>query len=215
MRYSLLLMRAYNHALSTLHQTQDYYRGIKRRRRFEGEPDNFVPSLYEHHAQQHELKKSKQSFIQHVVNLFRDATQQLQPSDTKTPYGCIIVFGAAGYKGFAPLKGSRHSGSHKLRQELAKHFTVFNLNEYNSSKLCSICHQRLQSTGKWSEKICSNQDCHNRYVDPLECSSVPCSSHMYYRIVDRDENACDNFLHIFLHLMLYGKRPPAFTHQPP
>ena len=138
-----------------------------------------------------ELHREKRSFLDSVVQLIREM-DGVARKKFKKKGAPVVVMGKPEFSMTA--RGSKASLALQLYEHLCKKFAVISLNEYNTSKLCALCHEELIQSSIWKQKHCSKASCPNAHKD----------------VIDRDQNATLNMFHIFIHLLRTGQRPHKF-----
>jgi hypothetical protein len=99
----------------------------------------------------------------------------------------------------------KYAGGTATIEFLSKQFTVVLINEYYTSQRCSRCHNWLnmqRDRGGTRQHLCSNPLCY-RVTDRVTGQQRPAR-------VNKDVNASQLFLSIFLHVLETGRRPYDF-----
>lgn len=165
-------------------------------------------------------RKSEDKFINRMKNTFGN------PSDI------VVVIGNWGNGLQTMMKGQKPTLGSGLNKIIAKFFTTFLLDEYNTSKKCCNCgsnveklYMPIQKNGKIVKKEihrlmrCSNCVNHGQYklvLKELIANTNTCSSESVIQKVfnggylTRDRNSCLDMMNIVKSLIYLNKRPDEF-----
>ncbi|KAI8345404.1 hypothetical protein B0O80DRAFT_394555 [Mortierella sp. GBAus27b] len=127
-----------------------------------------------------------------------------------------MFIGAAGTGVGSRIKGHARRGGNKLRQEHARYCPVAVTDEFNTSKVCLDCFERLRPAR--SRRIVNGSARTTRVNGSLECTNPDCSSFRNGRALKtRDVNsaAAIAIAGASTHLRQDRKRLPPFSRDPP
>ena len=163
------------------------------------------------HYEQEIYRKLK---LNRYINTQKSETKMLKNFEKAfgSPYEVIIVFGDYDKKG--TMKGSEPHIAKRLKKLFAEYgYTVYLIDEYNTSKLCNKCSSETERF-MWLEKEIKDKKTGKKRIKNvllwklLRCTSEKCATHH-----NRDHNAARNFLKIVKSVFANKGRPKKYIRE--
>lgn len=129
---------------------------------------------------------------------------------TSVTAGTTVIFAYGDWREKKAMPGLPPSPTTGLRRRLAKQFTVVDVVEHNTTKLCCRCHSPTTEVKEYTRKRRDGTDVPKRGI--RRCNSVQCGGLFW----NRDLNAAINIRHNFIHaIMNNGQWHEKFKRPPP
>lgn len=130
----------------------------------------------------------------------------------KSDGACLIGVGDCGAtSNSSVIRGGPRAPVKRLARELNAHpdITAPYVDEANSSRLCSYCHDELSHMRRKSYNALGHVVSNSSVYEVFHC----CNSECLNTTVHRDVDAANSILEIFLHLIRWGVRPDAYAYR--